>query len=1062
MSKVYPHLHDATAFPGNSPVEPYAQYRNVFDYDRWTPGTRLWLLSVPWDDSRNIVEWSREERDAWMKAHAVESTTLNSMFNITPDMSVKVPFTVDTVNRCNYLWVQRPVGTADNMPLDSELPDRRVDAYGYFITGAHYEAPSTTRLDLELDVFTTYRPYITFTYCQLERGHAPVSVTNVDDYLENPAANNTYLLCDDVNYGGDDMTVRGSRFVPFGEGVKCVMFASVMSPDMLTGLTEAKEWAGAATPPTYEDTEDRWGYQYKVNGYAWNYGDRDYSDASTPVDTMVGDLVPNGYHMYMVEGADAYAFFRDVVDRVPQMMGGIVAMWMIAADMVETTGTITVAGHAINVVESLGQLPDIAVKLTRDMFGYEGDYAELAKLYTSPYSDLHVSDNDGNDITIRIETLGEQVALHRRVSLAYPYLKAQSFLTGVNGYGTAAYSWTRLDGTETDCDAFDTQWADYMTAFDIPTYSLTFSGYVDWAYRNQRASLAMERLKALNTYHVTDRNVNTAYENTLDANDMAYANAEASADTGQTNTNDSAQTGYGNAIRSNTNAKNVADRNADTTWTNTDASLTTARTNAGLQNSTTRANTKASATTAETNADNAAATAYNNALASNATARANAYNSANVTDTNVDNAIETEKNNLETRKAGRAADNSNITGTNTDITNANNNLSKMNMDADIALSQTQYEMEQLKTAMSAIGGALGAIPGIGGAAAGAVSSLVGGVVSISADSVIQSATVENNTTKQTNTANNATTVTTSSNTNNEALKDNENDRDDTFTTRANDLNRKNTTNTTNMQRTNADNTKATGDANALRARDTAIGNAANSRSTAHANADRTYTTSETIAQNIKDTGSANNQRTKDTTKANAQSTLETGNSNAEDTNEMQHRNSQRTRDTAVSNAQRTRTVGDANASETREAQVFAAKTALEQAQDITRLSYSQHTVDAPVTVGASGGTGTGDATPDIFAYRGTQFRVRTQPDGAIRMAGDQFLRYGYRWEGAWDIGTLNVMPRFSYWQASELWFDATTTILENARREIRDLFTNGVTVWANPDDIGKVGIHDNK
>ena len=57
---------------------------------------------------------------------------------------------------------------------------------------------------------------------------------------------------------------------------------------------------------------------------------------------------------------------------------------------------------------------------------------------------------------------------------------------------------------------------------------------------------------------------------------------------------------------------------------------------------------------------------------------------------------------------------------------------------------------------------------------------------------------------------------------------------------------------------------------------------------------------------------------------------------------------------------------------------------------------------------------------------------------------------------------MNVMPRFSYWQASELWFDATTTILENARREIRDLFTNGVTVWANPDDIGKVGIHGNK
>lgn len=1045
MGKVYPHLHDATAFPGNSPVEPYAQYRNVFDYDRWTPGTRLRLLSVPWDDSRNIVEWSREERDAWMEAHAVESTTLNSMFNITPDLSVKVPFTVDTVNRCNYLWVQRPVGTADNMPLDSEIPDRRVDAYGYFITGAHYEAPSTTRLDLELDVFTTYRPYITFTYCQLERGHAPVSVTNVDDYLENPAANNTYLLCDDVNYGGDDMTVRGSRFVPFGEGVKCVMFASVMSPDMLTGLSEAKAWAGAATPPTYEDTADRWGYQYKVNGYAWNYGDRDYSDASTPVDTMVGDLVPNGYHMYMVEGADAYAFFRDVVDRVPQMMGGIVAMWMIAADMVETTGSITVAGHTVNVVESLGQLPDITVKLTRDMFGYEGDYAELAKLYTSPYSDLHVSDNDGNDITIRIETLGEQVALHRRVSLAYPYLKAQSFLTGVNGYGTAAYSWTRLDGTETGCDAFDTQWADYMTSFDIPTYSLTFSGYVDWAYRNQRASLAMERLKALNAYHVTDRNVNTAYENAVDSQDTALGNANRSADTA-----------YSNAVLNADNAQTTVNDTGDTTRANTNRAIETARTNAGRTNATNRDNANDSAATAQANGNASALTAQTNGNAAAVTAHDNTYATLDTTEGNAGRDRSTNTANATLRTGANSA---NLTERQTAELNAlswNNTLADGMTDRtnDLNALGTQLENDNAATSFtaSALGGIASGVAtgGVPGGVAAAIGSVTNG---LSLGNVMTNKTAYTQSAIDMNTINNQDTQS-----QNGLILEGNQQAATNITNNENDVITQSVTNSNNTQKTNIEETVKTGKSNADSTRDTTTANNARAYNTAVGNNARSY-----------NTAVGNAQRSYETAEANAEANRQTGLTNSEQTNQVIHRNSQRNRDTAVTTAAANRdtaktNAGDTcdtaknNALETREAQVFAAKTALEQAQDVTRLSYGQHGTDKPVRAADA----SGDPTPDIFAYRGTQFRVRTQPDGAIRMAGDQFLRYGYRWEGAWDIGTLNVMPRFSYWQASELWFDATTTILENARREIRDLFTNGVTVWANPDDIGKVGIHGNK
>lgn len=1104
--RIYPHLTDATDFPNVSPIQPYAQYENTFDYDRWTPGTKLYLLSVPWDNSRNIVEWAdTAARNQWIHEHAGETMTLTTLFNRTPDGSIKLPYTLDVMNRYNYLWVERPKSTGDAQPLPGET-DTRVDAYGFFIVRSEFEAPSTTRALLDLDVFTTYRPYITFTYCQLERGHAPLAASDVDEYLHDPAHNNQYLLCDDVNYGREDMTVRGSKFVPFGEGVKCVMFASTMSPDMLAALPEAEAWEGAWTKPTYSDTDDRWGYQYQVNGYDWRFGDMDYSNVETPTDTFVGDIVPNGYHMYMVEAADAKAFFMDVVKLIPQLMSTIGAMWMIAADMVDTKTTITTAGHEIHVVDPVNELPDIGITLTRDMFAYPDDYAELAKLYTSPYADLHVSDNNGTDITIRIETLGEQFRLHRRVSLAYPYLKAQTFLTGVNGYGTAAYSWTRLDGTETDCDAFDAQWTDYMMEFDIPTYSLTFSGSVDWAYRNQRASIAMERLKALNTYHVTDRNVNTAYENTLDTNTMvldnglrsaqtALDNATRSADNSQTVSNDAADTAKKNTNRSNDTGRKNAGRSNATTQAVTNRSALTAKVNAQRAADTAASNAQRSAGTAKTNAQNAATVArdnaqraanasYLNTTASNATEKINADNSAQVLVDNTTNTIEVEKFNLETRKAGRTADMSNITGTNTDITNSNNNLSKANLDADIALSQLQYTIEQGNALMNMASSALGAIPGVGGAAAGAASAIIGGMVSMSNNAAIQAATVSNNTTKQTNAANNATANTTSSNTNNDTMTQNVNSRDDTYTERANTLNEKNTGNTANMQRANAANTKTTGDANAQRTKETAntnatntynmsTGNAQATANTANTNAQETANTANANAQDTYNTATANSQEIFETAEANAQAAKETGNTNAQDTNEMSHRNSQRNRDTAVANATATKnttvanlndtkTVNDANAHETRESNVFAAKTALEQAQDIMRLTYAQHTTDNPVTIGSEGGTGTGDATADILMYRGTQFRVRTQPEGAIRQAGDQFLRYGYRYEGNWDITTLNVMPKFSYWQTGELWFDTRTTILENGRQSIRGMFGNGVTVWRNPEDIGRIGIHDNK
>ena len=160
----------------------------------------------------------------------------------------------------------------------------------------------------------------------------------------------------------------------------------------------------------------------------------------------------------------------------------------------------------------------------------------------------------------------------------------------------------------------------------------------------------------------------------------------------------------------------------------------------------------------------------------------------------------------------------------------------------------------------------------------------------------------------------------------------------------------------------------------------------------------------------------------------------------------------------MGNAGRSKDVGNANASESRESSEYTLKSNLEIAPELAALAYGQQRNAEPKSYGAFGG----DPTPDVFRYRGVEIRVRTQSESAIRQAGDQFLRYGYAYNGAWEVDSLNVMPRFTYWEMSEVWLDADTDIMESARRGIRAMLENGVTVWRRPEDIGKVGIHGNR
>jgi hypothetical protein len=80
---------------------------------------------------------------------------------------------------------------------------------------------------------------------------------------------------------------------------------------------------------------------------------------------------------------------------------------------------------------------------------------------------------------------------------------------------------------------------------------------------------------------------------------------------------------------------------------------------------------------------------------------------------------------------------------------------------------------------------------------------------------------------------------------------------------------------------------------------------------------------------------------------------------------------------------------------------------------------------------------------------------------AIRKIGEYWLRYGYAIS---DFITppqnLKVMSKFSYWKMLQTYI-AAANVPEGHKQALRGILEKGVTVWANPSDIGIIDIADN-
>ena len=111
------------------------------------------------------------------------------------------------------------------------------------------------------------------------------------------------------------------------------------------------------------------------------------------------------------------------------------------------------------------------------------------------------------------------------------------------------------------------------------------------------------------------------------------------------------------------------------------------------------------------------------------------------------------------------------------------------------------------------------------------------------------------------------------------------------------------------------------------------------------------------------------------------------------------------------------------------------------------------------------------AAQPVGAYGGDNFRqatgldtmtvkIVTEDNGAIAAAGDYMLRYGIASNKLYNKPLLTPCKHFAYWQCADIWLICPFAQNEQLQT-IRDIFSNGVTIWTKPEEVGGDFVHNN-
>lgn len=545
----FPHLEGSTSFP-TADTHVYGQYVNTYDYHMWSPNTKIKLCHVKWrDDGHDTVKFADDAaRDAWFDALDGETVALtSSMYIARADTDgVKIPVPYMTAQRYNYIVVDYTSEILQSPLQHADCQTR----YHYFVTHLTAEAPNTTTVVLQRDVWTDYINTTTINGLLLERGHAPLAETTPAKLLENPRENSIDMLAPDVNYGGAANRITNIKSTGLTGGDKYICFACAFGAIRLEEMARTRGTDLTATEPVYGANDGT------VSSWTWGTAGIDTSGCrtlGTPYASQRG-RTPNNWTVFALRASDVNGdYINDLFAYYPHITAGIGACFVLSADMFVrgTSAPVTVNGVAwMTVIDTERTLSNVT--LTPEDFGMPPEVADVAKLYVSPYSVLEVTDTWGKTTTINIEDCG-RLSVRTLVSVAYPLVRQVAYLDGYGANGSTTISVSNLTGETVSGHIPKSDALATLISYDIPTYALQRRNIDAYRGANYNRTIRQGRENAI-----------TAYENTAQAANTARDNANTSAATARGNTarTNAAQTA--NTARGVLRDQRISDETVDT------------------------------------------------------------------------------------------------------------------------------------------------------------------------------------------------------------------------------------------------------------------------------------------------------------------------------------------------------------------------------------------------------------------------------------------------------------------------------------------------------------------
>lgn len=459
----------------------------------WPVGTRVRLLSVPWDSSyRDVVAWeSADRRDEWFESQSGAWFASNFQ-NLRPGEPVDVPVPYSSVYKYNYIVVTNP-----QQPVTDEGPER---TYFYFITSSQYLSPQATRLTIQLDVMTTYAGAIEYGRAFVERGHIAMANDNARGQLTGAKLNKYLSLPEGLDIG--------SEYVPCARE-----FIPVVGPELKYGpKIIIISTADLAADPGTES-----------------------SPSLNVADGQFADGLPSGSNVYWCSLAN----FKSVMSAMKNKSWAaqcIVSIYTFPGRLLSDGPSFKLFGsgpemHFIGNTDSLTADSEPYWE-TSNVFGRLqegiGADAQVSKLYAYPYSVIELATFTGNPIYLKPQLInGSKLSIYWIGCALAPFAKVGFF---PRNYGDPegktqeiAYTYMGFEGEVKNGvipggDFLDT--AVWLT--DFPQFSLVNNNYLTYLastahtrnYSYQSAGWAKDRANAiaLNDYGNALTSANAAYD----------------------------------------------------------------------------------------------------------------------------------------------------------------------------------------------------------------------------------------------------------------------------------------------------------------------------------------------------------------------------------------------------------------------------------------------------------------------------------------------------------------------------------------------------------------------